>query len=195
MEKNTPFILKAIESRKAAQAAAAAEIQGYEDGAVLYLLGKPVPMFFYRGEASRAVLEAERLCFFLSDPENPSLRKKEVEKWLTHFTRDTFTEVLTRMYNRFAAYNLPFPVLKIRRMKSRWGSCQPVKKIVTLNSLLIHREEACIAYVAVHELAHLVQANHSPKFYAVVESVMPDWKPYRALLREPLGSRERKDVE
>lgn len=191
---NEAFILSALDKWKT-NPVSEQEVQNWEDGTVFYLLGRSVTLHFRQGEKADVLFDGSTLCFTMPDAANPEARKKKTEKWLENFTRETFTQVCIRMYNQFAAYNLPFPTLKIRRMKSRWGSCHPVKKVITLNSLLIERPEACIAYVAVHELAHLVQANHSAQFYAVVESVMPDWKTYRKMLRQPVCLPKRKDVE
>ena len=183
---NEAFILKALEKWKANPPSVTDE-PVCEDGAEFYLLGRPVTLRFRRGDKTDAVLTEDSLYFTMPEPENGAQRETQVRGWMENFTRETFTEICRKMYNQFAAYNLPFPTLKIRRMKSRWGSCHPVKKVITLNSLLIQRPTGCIEYVAVHELAHLVQANHSAKFYAVVEAVMPDWKKYRKMLREPLA--------
>lgn len=191
---NEAFILKAMDTWRT-NSATVPEQLNYEDGAVCYLLGRPVTLRFRRGTETEGLLTENVLYFTLPEPEDGDRREKLARGWMENFTRETFTEVCRRMYNQFAAYNLPFPTVKIRCMKTRWGSCHPVKKVITLNSLLIQRPMACIEYVAVHELSHLVQANHSAEFYAVVESVMPDWKTYRKMLRAPIQPPERKDVD
>ena len=71
---------------------------------------------------------------------------------------------------------MPYPELKIRYMTARWGSCQPQKGIITLNSQLIEKPRRCMEYVVLHEFAHFIHPNHSKDFYTLVESLMPDWK-------------------
>jgi predicted metal-dependent hydrolase len=71
--------------------------------------------------------------------------------------------------------------------KTRWGSCN-AKGVVRLSARLIHYPPEVIDYVVVHELAHLRELNHSARFWAVVESALPDYRERRALLRHhPIG--------
>ena len=64
--------------------------------------------------------------------------------------------------------------IRLRRMRSRWGSCSHQRDI-TLNTVLMHMPPACIDYVLYHELCHLHEFNHSPAFYALQGRVCPDW--------------------
>ena len=54
--------------------------------------------------------------------------------------------------------------------------------LVTLNTLLLTKPRECLDYVALHELCHFVQPNHSPAFHRLMTELMPDWKRRRALL-------------
>ncbi|NCT57302.1 MAG: M48 family metallopeptidase [Legionella sp.] len=73
------------------------------------------------------------------------------------------------------------PVLKIKQMKSRWGSCSSKGKI-TLNTHLIKAPVACIDYVILHELCHIAEHNHSHKFYRLLNAVSPNWKQTKSYL-------------
>ncbi len=70
-----------------------------------------------------------------------------------------------------------------RNMKSRWGSCQPSTGRICINTRLALYPPECLEYVVVHELAHLLVANHGPEFRQLMTKVMPDWKQRRDLLR------------
>lgn len=63
-----------------------------------------------------------------------------------------------------------------RQMRSKWGSCIPAKRKITLNTNLGAMPEPLTEYVLVHELTHLIHPDHSPAFHAAMTRVMPDWK-------------------
>lgn len=67
------------------------------------------------------------------------------------------------------------PALKLRKMRRRWGSCTS-HGLVTLNTHLIKAPPACIDYVILHELCHLREHNHSPRFYRLMDQVLPEWR-------------------
>ena len=70
-----------------------------------------------------------------------------------------------------------------RNMKSRWGSCQPATGRICVNVRLALYPPECLEYVVVHELCHLLERGHGPRFHALMDHFMPDWKERRAKLR------------
>jgi hypothetical protein len=83
-------------------------------------------------------------------------------------------EILVEEYKLFSQYGFKLPQMKIRDMKSQWGNCRSAQGIITLNKRLYILPRRYIEFVAAHELAHMVEANHSAAFYRVLEGVMPD---------------------
>ena len=75
-----------------------------------------------------------------------------------------------------------WPQIKVRSMVSRWGSCQPKKKIVTFSRQLGETPPVCMEYVAVHEFCHFIQPNHSAAFHQLMTELMPDWRQRKQLL-------------
>ena len=73
--------------------------------------------------------------------------------------------------------------IKINSAKTRWGSCSG-KKSVNFSWMLIMADDEVIDYVVVHELAHLIELNHSAHFWALVEKVIPDYRKRQAKLKE-----------
>lgn len=77
---------------------------------------------------------------------------------------------------------LPVPPVRLSSARTRWGSCSSLSGI-RLHWRLIHLVPELIDYVVAHEVAHLREMNHSPRFWAVVESVYPAWREARVRLR------------
>lgn len=73
--------------------------------------------------------------------------------------------------------------LAYRNMTSRWGSCQPSTGRICINVRLALYPPECLEYVVVHELCHLLERGHGPKFHQLMDTFMPDWKQRRAKLR------------
>lgn len=87
-----------------------------------------------------------------------------------------FNEILDRLYPLIEPYGIKKPAVRIRTMKSRWGSCLVNKGIITLNRKLLAKPVECIEYVVMHELCHFIHPNHSKQFYEFMGRLMPDWK-------------------
>ena len=87
------------------------------------------------------------------------------------------------MYHKFSK-KIPYPELKIRKMKSRWGVCNIRTKVITLNLELIKRDIKYLDYVIVHEMSHLIHGDHSSNFWNLVGENMPEYKKYREEMKE-----------
>jgi predicted metal-dependent hydrolase len=70
----------------------------------------------------------------------------------------------------------------IKKMKTKWGSCNPTAQRVWINLELAKKPELCLEYIVVHELVHLLERNHTDRFMVLMDGFMPDWRSRRALL-------------
>ena len=84
------------------------------------------------------------------------------------------TGITERIYPLFSRCGFPFPQLRIKPLRSRWGSCDRQKAVITYSKYLCAVPRPLIEYVAAHELSHMAAAGHGKDFYAVLGSVMPD---------------------
>ncbi len=71
----------------------------------------------------------------------------------------------------------------IKAMKTRWGSCNPRAKRIWLNRHLIDKPKACLEYVLVHEMVHLLEASHNRRFYALMDHFLPEWRTCQSYLK------------
>ena len=99
-----------------------------------------------------------------------------INKWYRDRCLEIFNKCYINTFKNFKKYNIEEVSIVVRKMKSKWGSCMPFKRKITLNSELIKVPYECIEFVMAHELAHLVEPNHSKDFYKVLDDVMKDWK-------------------
>lgn len=105
-------------------------------------------------------------------------KKLNIDNWYKKQAKELFSNRLNVIYQMFEE-KIPCPKLRIRKMTSRWGVCNVNKKIVTLNLELIKLNVKYLDYVIVHELSHLVYANHSKDFWNIVVKYTPDYKRIR----------------
>lgn len=73
--------------------------------------------------------------------------------------------------------------LAYRNMKSRWGSCQPATGRICINTRLALYPMECLEYVVVHELCHLLEPSHGPRFHELMDGFLPDWRTARDKLK------------
>ena len=109
---------------------------------------------------------------FISETINFDKKLKEIKNWYVKSAQ----EILKNRLNYFSSImNLQFNQFKITNAKTKWGSCSS-NKTIDLNWRLIMMESDLQDYVIVHELCHLLEMNHSSKFYKCIEAIMPDYK-------------------
>lgn len=135
-----------------------------------------------RGEA----LFCKDGCLYLytTDVDNAAYNRKLYEEWQKIQTGSLCRKISARYYPVFEKRGVVYPEIKIRKMRSRWGSCIPARHKITFNSLLLEKPVESVEYVVVHEFSHFIHPNHSDAFYRFVEQILPDWKIRREGLRE-----------
>ena len=79
----------------------------------------------------------------------------------------------------------------IRKMKTRWGTCDNKKKNIWFNLELIKKPDSCIQYVVVHELAHLLERKHNDKFISLLDQFLPKWRHEKDELNQFVLSHEK----
>ena len=109
--------------------------------------------------------------------------KKKLDKFLKDETVRVFNERLKVNYDKFEE-RIPYPILKIRKMKAKWGYNRKIDNIVMLNSELIKYSIDEIDYVIIHELCHFLEFNHSRNFWNYVKKYKPNYKENKKVLKE-----------
>jgi len=112
--------------------------------------------------------------------------KELVNQWYREKAKDKFAEIAEPIIQRFKKHNVEPKEIYIKEMPTRWGSCTEKRKII-LNPELIKAPKACIEYVIIHELCHLVHRNHTQKFIDLQTKEMPDWEKWKTKLEKLLA--------
>jgi len=110
-------------------------------------------------------------------------RDVDLDKWYKKQATILFQQHLDACYNRFSR-KIPYPTLTIRKMTTRWGVCNTKDYRVTLNLELMKKPIYCLDYVIMHELSHLIYANHSKDFWSLVGENCPEYKKIKKIMKE-----------
>lgn len=158
----------------------------YVSGESYELLGRRFALKVEEAKAEDVYIDGDAIVLKVKNKEDVRHKETMMSKWLKKYQTEVFGELIHETYELFQEYGVPYPELKVRHMTASWGSCQPKKGVITLNSRLIAAPKTCIEYVIVHEFAHFIHPNHSRQFWDVVTMIMPDWKERKAELRKQL---------
>jgi predicted metal-dependent hydrolase len=153
----------------------------YTSGERYHFLGQPYTLNVMQG-GERVELDADRLHVYVGDVTDRSRIAHLVDKWYRAQAARILPARLAECFPRVKHWGVAYPPLTIRTMKSRWGSCRSSGKI-TLNLRLMQVAVDLIDYIILHELCHLREMNHSRAFYALMDSVLPDWREKRKRLK------------
>jgi hypothetical protein len=140
-----------------------------------------------RGDAPLR-LENERLRLLLDRQEEPSLPPDRVRELVIHgYKVAAQREIPARVAQIASALGVKPRRVAVREQKRRWGSCS-ARGSLNFNWRLILAPAEVMEYVVVHELCHLLVLDHSPRFWAHVAALLPDYRILRAWLREQGGT-------
>ncbi len=156
----------------------------YVSGETFYIQGRSLRLKVVQAPKERVHSDGVHLFLEIKDPNDFVKRERMVKRFLDKQCKAVFEEILGELYPVFQKYGVAPPILRIRDMDTRWGSCLPGKGVVTLNKRLLEAPRNCIEYVVTHELCHFIHPNHSKHFYAFLSMLMPDWKERKSLLEK-----------
>lgn len=177
LEKKSWILKKLATADRLSVARQAEQAQGRS---VLYR-GRPYPVEVRvePGSTSKVEVQEDRLVVVVP----PALEGNDsavLERWLRQMARLLIHQRLRVMNEKL---KLPFNRVFIKGQKTRWGSCSQQRNL-NFNWRLVMAPLPVMDYIVAHELAHLVEMNHSKKFWAVVEQIYPGYREQRAWLKK-----------
>ena len=157
----------------------------WADGGTLPYLGAPITMRVAAAQSriARTSFDRDARTLTLSLPPGATAAqiRDRAEAWMQNEARSLFRERLALYEQRLG---IAHRVLRLSSARTRWGSCSADGRIL-LNWRLIHFPLSSIDYVVAHELAHLKEMNHGPKFWATVAALLPDYEAAKEQVRDP----------
>lgn len=178
VSEKSEFILNSIERIEKREK----EKQNNDSKTIRYL-GDEYALQIIQSEDERVDFD-DVLKLFTQDIFDIERRNFLIKQWQFAQCIEVFARLNEEAYQAFSKkYSVPFARITVKDMKSRWGSCSMKTKRISMSARLIEYPVECIKAVFFHEYAHFVQANHSAKFYAVLEEMMPDYKKWDRVLK------------
>lgn len=113
-------------------------------------------------------------------PQSIEFRKQLVIELFSHEVRQEVERIYPACAQEVGA---AASSITIRYMTTRWGSCTPSTRRIRMNSALAAYDPRCLRQVLIHELCHIHEANHSPRFWALMNEHCPDWRTWQAELK------------
>lgn len=153
----------------------------YLGGETHRYLGRQYRLKIVRALQDRVTLRAGRLVVETTRPRDNGWIRTLVRRWLRTRAKMILRERFDAAASVVAALDITRPGFQVLAMKKRWGSHTKSGRVLLNESLIAARRE-CIDYVIVHELCHVVEPNHSHRFFRLLRRFMPDWERRKELL-------------
>lgn len=153
---------------------------GYTHGAGHLFEGQRLPLRIRAG-TSTVHFATDHIAVQLPRPHDEHRIARALDRAWRREARQRFESLIDAHFPWFAARGHGRPQLRVKAMKTRWGSLSS-RGYINLNLALIRVPPDCAEYVVVHELCHLEHAHHGPSFHRLMDQRLPDWRERKARL-------------
>ena len=149
-----------------------------ENGHSIWLLGEKYRLYYRSSNTNTVMIFNDQIFVCTKRPDDLDYSQKIFKNWLKSYAEAYYMDALKKYQCKLldCGYKIPDFNLQVREMKTRWGTCIPSKKKVTLNMALMYTPQKYMEYVALHELIHFQEIYHNDHFYSIFEEIMPDYK-------------------
>ena len=156
----------------------------YDNNDVIYYLGKEFLIQIMYSKRNIVKIKDGLMIVAVKDVADKSLIAKVLLKWYVLQANEILPNIFEHLAKAHCDRVGSNFTLKLTNSKSKWGSCTPCKRVIMLSRRLVLFSPECARYVVLHELSHMIESNHSPSFYAVLSSILPNYKEDRKALKE-----------
>lgn len=149
----------------------------YVDRESHYVWGRRHLLKLETSEGAPFVEVRHRTLLLRARPDSDRGRRAAIlDAWYRQLIREA-AEPLIRRWER--TMRVEVGRVYVQRMKTKWGSCNPGRRSIRLNSELAKKPPECLEYIVVHELLHLIEPNHGDRFVSLMDRFMPHWQAHR----------------
>ena len=151
----------------------------YSSGEAIIIFGEPYILSVIESKKNEFLFFNGKAALYCKSGSTVEQREAIVDKAL----REALYTKIKPLFDKWESItNLKASSYQIKKMKTRWGTCNTVTKKIWLNFDLVRKNDVCIEYVILHELAHLRAPNHGKDFVAIMDYFMPSWQEIRKAL-------------
>ena len=152
----------------------------YVSGETLMVWGEPVTLLLRHGGRNAVALMDDTLVLTARETATAAQREKILREW---YRAQLIAEITRRLPRWEAATGLTPASWQTKAMHTRWGTCNVKTRKLWFAVRLAQKPPACLDYIILHELLHLVERKHNARFYGLLDQYMPEWREYKAKLR------------
>ncbi|MFH2060937.1 MAG: SprT family zinc-dependent metalloprotease [Pseudomonadota bacterium] len=160
---------------KLAGAKPSAPVNLFVTGEKIHFQGRSCPFeVIYQQGRPTIVMPHENLIVLKIKPgSDDDLRQKKLLYWFRSQLKKNIQDMVAKWQ---PVLNVEVREFRVRKMKTRWGSCNIRIRRICLNSALVHLSPVFLEYVVVHEMVHLLERKHNQRFKGYMDQFIPDWR-------------------
>jgi predicted metal-dependent hydrolase len=154
----------------------------YLDRESHYVWGKRYLLKVVEGSAAPGIeLKHNAMVLRVRPGTDEEKKQAMVESWYREQLKIAAADFIARWEPRIG---VKVGAFFVQRMKTKWGSCNPISRSIRLNTELTKKPLECLEYIVVHEMVHLLEPTHNARFVALMERFMPNWRMFREQLNQ-----------
>lgn len=154
-------------------------VKNYVTGEKHYVFGKELTLEVRLGDKNKVTISNDKLILSVKDKYQD--REQIVTRELRKFFYNKCLGFLSKYENLM---NVHAEQLRIKKMKTRWGTCNIEAKRIWINYELVKYPVECLEHTIVHELTHLLETNHTPRFYTLLGKYYPNYRENDKLIKK-----------
>jgi predicted metal-dependent hydrolase len=142
-----------------------------------YFLGERYLLKIIKQDASpKIILKKNAIEMYIRPETSMEKRKELLDEWYRSELKKIAPSIIEKWEEKIGVQSQEYG---IKKMRTRWGTCNPKAKRIWLNLELAKKPVECIEYIVVHELVHLIERSHNETFKRLMNEHMPKWSFYR----------------